>query len=33
MWRIVFVLHKACFSCHEPAKDPDFVFVHYTPTP
>jgi Cytochrome P460 len=22
-------LHKACFSCHEPAKDRDFVFTHY----
>ena len=25
------VLHKAFFSCHEPAKDHDFVFTHYTP--
>ena len=24
-------LHKACFSCHEPAKDRDFVFTHYAP--
>jgi len=24
-------LHKACFSCHEPAKDHDFVFTHYAP--
>jgi hypothetical protein len=22
-------LHKTCFSCHEPAKDHDFVFTHY----
>jgi hypothetical protein len=21
-------VHKACFSCHEPAKDHDFVFTH-----
>ena len=26
-------LHKACFGCHEPAKDHDFVFTHYAPTP
>ena len=26
-------LHKTCFSCHEPAKDRDFVFAHYAPTP
>ena len=24
-------LHKACFSCHEPAKDHDFVFTGYAP--
>ena len=23
--------HKACFHCHEPVKDRDFVFTHYTP--
>ena len=23
--------HKACFSCHEPAKAHDFVFTHYAP--
>ncbi|WP_213806283.1 cytochrome P460 family protein [Granulicella sp. dw_53] len=22
---------KACFSCHEPVKDRDFVFTHYAP--
>jgi hypothetical protein len=22
---------KTCFSCHEPAKDRDFVFTHYAP--
>jgi hypothetical protein len=26
-------LHKTCFACHEPAKDRDFVFTHYAPTP
>jgi hypothetical protein len=26
-------LHKTCFSCHEPAKEHDFVFAHYAPTP
>jgi Cytochrome P460 len=26
-------LHEACFPCHEPAKDHDFVFAHYAPTP
>ena len=26
-------LHKACFGCHEPAKDRDFVFTRYAPTP
>jgi hypothetical protein len=26
-------LHKMCFSCHEPAKDRDFVFTRYAPTP
>lgn len=24
-------VHKACFSCHEPVKDHDFVFTHYAP--
>ena len=24
-------LHKRCFSCHEPAKDRDFVFTRYAP--
>ena len=26
-------LHEACFPCHEPAKDRDFVFARYAPTP
>jgi Cytochrome P460 len=26
-------LHKTCFPCHLPAKDRDFVFVRYAPTP
>jgi len=26
-------LHEACFPCHGPAKDRDFVFTHYAPTP
>jgi hypothetical protein len=26
-------LHKTCFPCHEPAKDRDFVFTRYAPTP
>jgi Cytochrome P460 len=26
-------LHKTCFPCHEPAKDRDFVFARYAPTP
>jgi hypothetical protein len=26
-------LHKTCFACHEPAKDRDYVFTHYAPTP
>ncbi len=26
-------LHKTCFSCHEPAKDRDFVCTRYAPTP
>ena len=26
-------LHKTCFPCHLPAKDRDFVFAHYAPTP
>jgi hypothetical protein len=24
-------MHKACFSCHEPQKDRDFVFTRYAP--
>jgi hypothetical protein len=24
-------LHKTCFSCHEPAKDRDYVFTRYAP--
>jgi hypothetical protein len=26
-------LHETCFACHGPAKDHDFVFTHYAPTP
>jgi hypothetical protein len=26
-------LHQQCFACHQPAKDRDFVFTHYAPTP
>jgi len=26
-------LHKTCFPCHLPAKDRDYVFTHYAPTP
>ena len=26
-------LHEKCFPCHQPAKDRDFVFTHYAPTP
>ena len=26
-------LHKTCFACHQPAKDGDYVFTHYAPTP
>ena len=26
-------LHEACFPCHQPAKDHDFVFAHYAGTP
>ena len=26
-------LHEACFPCHVPAKDHDFVFARYAPTP
>ena len=26
-------LHKACFPCHQPLKDRDFVFTRYAPTP
>jgi hypothetical protein len=26
-------LHQTCFACHEPAKDRDFVFTRYAPTP
>jgi hypothetical protein len=26
-------LHAKCFPCHQPAKDRDFVFTRYAPTP
>ena len=26
-------LHKACFPCHQPLKDRDYVFTRYAPTP
>jgi len=26
-------LHKGCFPCHQPAKDRDYVFTRYAPTP
>ena len=26
-------LHQACFPCHLPLKDRDYVFTHYAPTP
>jgi hypothetical protein len=26
-------LHRTCFPCHAPAKDRDFVFTRYAPTP
>jgi len=26
-------LHKACFPCHVPAKDHDYVFTHYAKAP
>ena len=26
-------LHQACFPCHQPAKDRDYVFTRYAPTP
>ena len=26
-------LHEKCFPCHVPAKDHDYVFTHYAPTP
>ena len=26
-------LHKTCFPCHQPAKDRDYVFTRYAPTP
>ena len=26
-------LHKTCFPCHQPAKDSDYVFTRYAPTP
>jgi hypothetical protein len=26
-------LHQTCFPCHQPAKDRDYVFTHYAPTP
>jgi Cytochrome P460 len=25
------VVHSACFACHEPFKDSDYVFTHYAP--
>jgi hypothetical protein len=26
-------LHAKCFPCHQPARDRDYVFTHYAPTP
>ena len=26
-------LHKTCFPCHQPAKDRDYIFTRYAPTP
>jgi Cytochrome P460 len=26
-------LHQKCFACHLPAKDRDYIFTHYAPTP
>ena len=26
-------LHEACFSCHAPAADTDYIFTHYARTP
>jgi hypothetical protein len=26
-------LHEKCFPCHQPAKDRDYVFTRYAPTP
>jgi hypothetical protein len=26
-------LHETCFPCHQPAKDHDYVFARYAPTP
>lgn len=26
-------LHQTCFPCHQPAKDHDYVFTRYAPTP
>ena len=26
-------LHATCFACHQPAKDRDYVFTRYAPTP
>jgi hypothetical protein len=26
-------LHKTCYPCHQPAKDRDYVFARYAPTP
>ncbi len=26
-------LHQKCFPCHQPAKDRDYVFTRYAPTP
>ena len=26
-------LHETCFPCHQPAKDRDYIFTRYAPTP
>jgi hypothetical protein len=26
-------LHEKCFPCHQPAKDRDYIFTRYAPTP
>jgi hypothetical protein len=26
-------VHEKCFPCHQPAKDRDYIFTHYAPTP